>query len=549
MTPALLIPLAQVTPQPRGLGTLDWAVLGGYFALLVATGLWVARRRVTTDGDYFLAGRSMPTWAVAVSLLATAQSAATFIGAPQQSFRGDLSYLLASVGGLLAAAIIAWTFIPAYYRHGVWTPYELLERRFGRGARVATSWAYLVGRVFSNGARVFIGALPASLIIFGDDQPGHVLIGIAVMTVVSIVYTLAGGIRSAIWTDALQCVVYLGSAVVVIGYLLSIIPAGVPDILAALAHPEGESPSKLAFAPLGVDPSAPLGIDLTRPYTLITACTGLCLLYIAAYGTDQDFVQRTLTCRSAKQGARSVALGVLLQLPATLLFLVIGLLLWVFYRRPDIMGAEHAYSGDKTIFLQFILGHVPAGLSGLMIAGLFAAGLASVNAMSSAFVNDCYKHIRPDRSERHYLCVGRWAVVGFGIVLGLFACACVAWYDPRDKTLIDFALEVMSFAYAGLLGVFFTALFTRRGNSVSAVAALMTGFAVVALLQPAIWGKVTGWFEATRATPDEARFTLGDLRLAFPWQLVVGTVVATAVCCAAKGTGSTSLRRDDRGSA
>lgn len=493
-----------------GFDALDWLVFAGYFALLVGAGVWFSRRRVTSDRDYFLAGRAMPAWAVAISLLGTAQSGATFVGGPQFSFARDYSYLITFAGGLLAAVLVAAFFIPAYFRHGVWTPYELLERRFGRPARVAASITYLVGRVFSNGSRVFIGALPVSLVVFGDAAPAHMFLAIGVLTMASILYALAGGIRSAIWIDAAQCAVYLGAAVAAIGYLLYLIPVGVPEIARALAEPGADQPSKLAVVHTG--------FMWASEYTLWTAAGGFCLLFIAVYGIDQDFVQRSLTCRSAAHAGRSVVLGVLLQIPATLLFLIIGSLLWVYYRRPDIMGAEHTISGDHKVFLEFILTRVPHGLAGLMIAGVFAAGLATVNAMSSTFVNDGYKHLRPGRSERHYLSVGRWGVVGFGIALGLFAAACVFWYDPKDLTLFDFVLGVMSFAYAGLLGVFFTALFTRRGSSVSAIAALVAGFLVVTLLQPAVWNHFYGWKPA----------------LAFPWQLVIGTIVSTTVCCTGK---------------
>ncbi|MFM9994533.1 MAG: sodium:solute symporter family transporter [Phycisphaerales bacterium] len=491
-----------------GFDALDWGVFAGYFALLIGAGVWFARRRVTSDRDYFLAGRTMPAWAVAVSLLGTAQSGATFIGGPQFSFASDYSYLITFAGGLLAAALVAAFFIPAYFRHGVWTPYELLERRFGRPARVAASVTYLVGRVFSNGSRVFIGSLAVSWVVFGDANAGHMFLAIGVLTIASILYALAGGIRSAIWIDAAQCAIYLGAAVVAIAYLLSVIPVGLPQVVATLMDPGPDQASKLTVVHTG--------LEWHSKYTVWTAATGFCLLFIAVYGIDQDFVQRTLTCRSAAQAGRSVMLGVLFQIPATLLFLAIGSLLWVYYQRPDLMGAAHRYNDDHTIFLEFILTRVPHGLAGLMIAGVFAAGLSTVNAMSSTFVNDGYKHLFPGRSERHYLSVGRRGVVAFGLLLGLFAAVCVFWYDPSDRTLLDFVLDVMSFAYAGLLGVFFTALFTRRGNSASAIAALLSGFLVVTILQPGVWTRLSG----------------EPLGLAFPWQLVLGTMVATAVCCA-----------------
>ncbi|GJQ28530.1 MAG: hypothetical protein HBSAPP03_04140 [Phycisphaerae bacterium] len=497
----------------------DWIVLGAYFALLAVTGWWFARRRAGDAKGYFVGDGAMPAWAVGISILATSQSAATFIGVPQESFRGDLTYLMMSVGALLAAGVIARWFIPAYYRRGVWTAYELLEARFGSGARLATSVTYLVGRVFATGSRVFIGSLPASMILFGDTDAGHVVLAVGVMTFLGIVYTLAGGIRSVIWTDVIQTAVYLGTAVLAAVVLWRAIGQPWGDVQAALASPPGGGASKLRLIDLGLraDAGMPV-IDWTRVYTLITAATGLMLLNLAAFGTDQDFVQRTLACKDAGRGGRSVLVGTLANLPATGLFLVIGLLLWVYYHGPG--SAGHAPPGEKSVFLGFIMREMPVGLKGLMLAGLLAAGLSTVNStlnsMASSFVADVYG--RGGFEHRRTASAGRWSVAGAGVLVGGFAAMCVAWYDPAHDTLVTFALSVMTFAYAGLLGVFLTALFTTRGSGASAVAALGAGFASIALTQPG----VLAWMGM-------------ELKLAFPWQLVIGAGVAFAVCACVPG--------------
>lgn len=505
----------------------DWAVLAGYTGALVVSGWWFARRTQRDTNDYFLAARSMPTWAVVVSILATAQSAATFIGVPNQSFRGDLTYLSSNIGGLLAAVVLAGVFIPTYYKLGVTTPYQLLESRFGPGARLATSVAYLVGRVFSSGSRIFIGSIPAAWIFFGDDADLHVVLGVAVMTLAGILYTYSGGIRGVIWADVLQAGVYLGTAALAIAFLLHKLPAFpvVADALATL--PDGSPSPKLTLLRTGFagppGPSTLLGIDFSREFTLLTSVTGLCLLTIASHGTDQDLVQRMLTCKSRRAGAWSVVSGILAGIPTVAIFLAIGLLLYVFYERPDVTGLAHARDPEKSAFLDFILHEVPPGLKGLMLAGLFAAGLSTVNStlnsMSSTFVTDVYRHLAPARGEAHYLRVGKLAIAGIGLVLGVFAGVCVAVYDPRNDTLIGFALSAMSYAYAGLLGVFFTALFTRRGTSTSAVAALFAGFAFVLATNRSSLALVL------REPPT----------IAFPWQLLGGTILATIVCALPRG--------------
>ena len=509
----------------------DWAVLGLYLALLLGTGVWFSRRAARTTDEYFRGTRAMPPWAVAISILATAQSAATFVGVPQSAFAGDLTYLSSNLGGLIAAVVLAVFFIPAFYRLGVATPYGLLETRFGPGARLAASCAYLIGRVLASGARVFVGALPACLALFGDTLPSHMAIVIAAFIAFGIAYTFIGGVSSVIWTDVIQVAVYLGAALATIAVLLARIPAPIGEILSALATPPDGGPSKLTVLRIGLDPSRPgLGFDPSQEFTLLTVVTGFVLLTLASHGMDQDLVQRMLTCRDARRGARSVIGGVLVGVPAVAIFLCVGLLLWVYYARPDIMGAAApAYAPDSgQAFQTFALREMRGGLAGLFLAGLFAAGPAGINSglnsMSSTFVGDIYRHARPGRDDRHYLAVGRAGVVGAGLLMGGFALLSIWWFGRGDTKLLPFVLGVMGFAYAGLLGVFLTALFTRRGSTRSVVASLITGFLVVLALEPLVWRE---WTALSPWTADNLR----PIVIAFPWRLVIGAAAAFAVCC------------------
>lgn len=520
-----------------GLGRLDWAVLIAYFAILAASGIYFARKKKLTTQDYFLAGRHMPVWAVTVSTLATAQSAATFIGVPEQAYKGDLTYISTNIGTLLATAILAVVFIPAFYRINVTTPYQLLETRFGRPARVAASVAYMVGRVFASGARVFVGAIPVSIALYGDRAPEHLAVAILGFMLFGILYTLWGGLESAIWTDVLQVGVYLGAAVVALIVLWHRIPAPAGEIVEALSTGGAGGSSKLAIVKLGIDPSKPAYINFGASYTLITACTGWTLLMLGAFGTDQDLVQRLLACRSAVRGSRSMLGYTLLNVPVVLLFAAVGLLLWVFYTRPELMGgagpaAASGSTGDATdVFLRFILNEMPGGAAGLMIAGVLAAGPAGINAslnsMSSTFVNDVYKPLiappeKTGKTEAHYLFVGRVAVIGWGLVLGGFALVCIWWQRSSGQTIIDFVLGVMNYAYAGLLGVFLTALLTKRGNSASAIASLVVGFLVVLALEPTVW-TFSFW-------PSGVSAAAAEVAMAPPWRLCVGCAAATVVC-------------------
>lgn len=511
---------------------LDWLVLAAYAALIVAAGFIAQRRaKAASARDYFLAGGAMPVWAVIVSTLATAQSAATFVGVPQDAYDGNLTYLSANIGGVLAALILAAWFIPAYYRLGVATPYELLERRFGPGAKLASSCAYMLGRVFASGARIYVGAIPITIAFFGERSTASLAIVIAIVMVFAILFTLRGGLESVIWTDVVQVGVYVGAALVTLVLLFRAIPAPLSDILAALQSGGPNHASKLTVIKSGLDTTKPLGFDPAAPFTLLTACTGWLLLNLAAFGTDQDLVQRLLSCKSARQGARSVMGSMLAGIPVVALFASLGLLLWVVYNRPDLMGRPTpAYiAGDTAdVFLKFVLHELPGGAAGLVIAGVLAAGPAGINAslnsMAGTFISDVYRpSIAPGRSDAHYVRAGRFAVVAWGLILGLFALACIWWQASSGDNVISFVLNVMGFAYAGLLAVFLTALFTRRGTTASAIAAMATGFVVVLLLNRPAFGWWTSALHLDWTAP------------AGPWRMLIGTLLATCVAALPRG--------------
>lgn len=497
-------------------GRLDWFVLGGYFVVLIGASLYFTRRGQTSTNDYFLAGRRMPMWAAAMSVMATSLSAATFIGAPEESYRGDMTYLSSYIGTVLGALLVAIVFIPAFYRHNVSTVYELLEVRYGPTAKRTASGMFMVGRVFASGARLYMGAIAGALIAFGEATPGNICIAIAVIVFIGTVYTFIGGIEAVVWTDVIQSFVFIGAAIVAIIVLLKMIPIDVPHIIEALRHPAPDAQSKLTTFKLAGE-----GFGQADRYSLVSIVLGFSLIGIGAYGTDQDMTQRMLTCRSAKSGSWSAISGVLFSVPAAMLFMIVGLLLWVFYQRPDLMSASAptiAPAADRQVFLSFILDQMPRGVSGLMMAGLFAAALSSLNselnALSSTLINDVYRAVRPGRTERHYLRAGRAGVIGWGLALGGFAALCAFWQQAGGKTLLQFALGVMAFAYSGLVAVFFTALMTRRGSTGSVIAALAVGFSTVLVLNVQPWTRWGG----------EA------IDLAFTWKMLIATTLALGVC-------------------
>lgn len=492
---------------------IDWAVLAAYMAAVLWIGVWAGKRKEHGD-DFFLAGRSMPSWAVAISVLATALSAATFIGGPQQSYRGDLTYLASNIGGLIAVLIVGFVFLPAFYAAGTPSIYGYLGNRFGVGTQGAASGMFMFGRLLASGARLFITAIPFALIAFGAAEGLPLIAAIVLVTIAAAAYTMLGGIRAVIWTDVLQACVVVGTVLLAVFVLFNRIDLPIGDIVDRLTAADGGD--KLTV----VDWS----IDHSKPYTAWASLIGFTLFMVAAFGTDQDLTQRMLTCRTPGKATWAVILSNLLGWPVVLLFLVVGLLLWVEEQvhGPILPGMPD--QDDRAVFLRFILRDMPMGLRGLMVAGLFAAAMSSLdsvlNALASSTVADW---IRPRRAKRglpprrpdEETRLTRGIIAVWAVLLGCFAIGAAMWQSASGLTLIDFALGVMVFAYAGLLGVFATALLTKRGSPASAAAALVVGLLVVVAIDPSVWPMWMG----------------EDVKpLAFPWRMTAASVIAFAVC-------------------
>src|SRR3954453_18421934 len=218
-------------------GTADWVVLGGYFALMIAIGFAVARGRQSAH-EYFLAGRSLPTWALAVSIVATTLSAVTFIAVPDDAYLGNIGYLSLFLGTFAAVFIVGLLFVPRLYRAGTVTVYGYLRPRFGEGAVVAMSCTFLVGRLLASGARLFSAAIPLTLLMFGTEHPeqprGQLVFAICLIGLMGTFYTVKGGIRAVVWTDAIQLVLVIGAACLTVGLLLHRIGRPPGELWAAL---------------------------------------------------------------------------------------------------------------------------------------------------------------------------------------------------------------------------------------------------------------------------------------------------------------------------
>ncbi len=506
-----------------GFTTLDWLIMAGYFAMLAILAWFLNQRKAENTDDYFLGGNQMSFWVVAVSVLATSQSAATFLGGPDQGYRGDYSYVASNIGAIIAAVFVAKMLVPRFYAMKATTVYELLGARYGTTAMKSAGGMYLVGRLLASGSRLYMAAIAVAMILYGNIEASSIISSAFIMMVIGFSITFMGGIRSVLWSDLAQFAIYIFAALLVLYFLWSEIPASGPEIIHGLQNTlEGQN--KLQFFNLDMDFSA--------PFAMISIVTGLTLLNIGNFGLDQDTSQRLLTCSDANEGKRALFLSVIVAIPVVWLFVSIGQLLHIFYDRPDLMGntvgsnISGEFNGERiTIFMHYILNEIPPGLRGLVTVGVVAAAVSTINSglnsMSSVIVQDFYrpwKDVKQSMPAQHYVRAGQ---VSMGLVgLGLFATAvlCFYWQRYTDMPLLDFALSVMVFAYSGLLGVYFTVVFTNRGSTASVVAALAVGF-LVTLLQQSYIIDLLGLPSAWKS-------------LAFSWQLCLGTLAAFLVCAA-----------------
>ena len=521
------------SPILGAFGLYDWYVLGAYLATMLVIGIsaaWRESRQKSGTAEFFLGGRSMPTWALAISIVGSSLSAATFIGAPDYSYGGNLSYLILNVGGLIAVFVVGFVFVPRLYNAGTVTIYGYLAQRFGEPARMGASVAFLLGRMLASGSRLMMVAVPLSMMIYGtqntdDITKRQMVVAILAVGFVGTFYTVFGGIKTVVWVDVVQFVLVMGAALLTIGLLLYKIPVSAGEIVDVLQDPSNtpDGTSKLKLLDLSTDPR--------KPFTLWAALTGAVLLNVAAFGVDHDLAQRFLVAKSPARGALSVIASQFVSVAVVAMFLVIGLLLFIFYKRPDVMGAAapgYAPGPNMATYQQFMLRELPPVVSGLAITGLFAVAQGSmdsaINAMASSAVADLYLPIRRRRGRpvdpNAPVDAPKWAVALMGAAMTLFAIGCAYAYNPKERGFLDFALGVMTFAFSGLLGVFFTALLTRRGNSASVIAALLTGAAAIALMRDTPFRWITGHLF------DEPR------TIAFTWSLPIATALAFLVCVA-----------------
>ncbi|MCU0877685.1 MAG: sodium:solute symporter [Pirellulaceae bacterium] len=486
------------------LGSIDLLVLVAFLASAVIVGLFVSGRGQGLEG-YLLGGRDLPWWAILGSIVATETSTATVLSVPGIAYGPDgMRFLQLAIGYIVGRLVIVRVLLPLYFEGRLLSAYEVLDRRFGPATKQGASLLFLITRNLGDGLRLFLAASVLEQLTGLSFSLSVVIAGAA-----TIAYTFFGGMRSVVWNDCIQLVVYLLGGVATVFVIARSVPGGFGEIFEfAREH------DKLQV----LDFRWSFNDSFSYPYTFWAGLIGGAVLTIGTHGTDQMMVQRYLSARSQRDAGRALTLSGVVVLVQFALFLFIGVQLAAYYAgHPEVQAAwevqksQGTWSTDK-VFSDFIINHFPrnSGLVGLLLAAILAAAMStlssSLNASASAVVNDFYiPACVKKQSDAHLLAVSQGATMLFGlaqVAIGLAA----RWLS---SAVVTSALTIAGYAAGVLLGVFALGVLTRRASQAGALSGGAAGLAVLLAVQFLL--------------------PLWDAKIAWPWFALIGSAVTFAV--------------------
>ena len=546
---------------------IDGLIIVVYFVGIISIGLYMGRRENSMH-DFALGGRRVPWWAVMASIIAAETSAATFLGAPGEGFQNrSLAYVQLIIGLILGRMLVGYFFLKPYYQYKVYTVYDYLGIRFGTWSKNYVSGLFLFMRTLASGTRMFVPSLVMvlawQLLTSGRENTeykaissvGPYVIAIVIITLLTCLYTALGGIKAVIWTDVIQATLMFGSALVAIATLLYHIGGhswNLLDGFRALGDAVPAMKGSEGYFATGLEPKAvdaykaaagvttmewwryPLMV-LASPYTIFSAVIAATLMNMAAFGTDQDMVQRMLTAETYKKARRSLITAAFMDLPIAAAFTFIGILLFVYYQQdPTFLPRDAAGKVSyANVFGSYILNVLPIGIRGLILAGVFATAMgslsAALNALATSATNDWYiPYAARHKSGEHHVAAARVFTVVFAVLMiaiaSAFAYATVK--DPNVR-IIPVVLGIAGFILGPMLGVFLLGMFTkRRGSDLGNIIAISVGLATTIVLGGL---HIDAANLLASAVGSQRRFVTPLPTVAFTWFAMIGALVVFAV--------------------
>jgi len=489
---------------PTHLHTADLALIVVYLIGITLFGLRFRARNKDAGSrslrSYFLADQTVPWWAIALSIVSAETSTLTIISIPGVAYAGDLGFLQVVIGYMLGRIVVALIFLPKYFQGRMLTAYQLIDQRFGHTLHKVTAGLFLLTRAAAEGVRVFAVSIVVGIAIGTRDT-----LSIAIITVLTLLYTFEGGLTAVIWTDVVQMGIYILGTIVAMVTLGNHVPGGWVHI-----HAVASAAGKFHLFNFA--------LNFTQSYTFWAGVLGGTFLTMASHGTDQLMVQRMLAARNLRESRIALlSSGVVIFFQFTL-FLLIGIGLYVFYKSHPMTFV----SADR-IFPIFIVREMPIGIAGLLVAAILAAAMsnlsAALNSLSSTTVVDFYMHWKPEANDRERMIVSRSSTVMWALVL--FAVAVYSVHAGGKGHVVEIGLSIASVAYGALLGVFLLGTLTRRATQAGAIVGMIFGFA----LNMALWLQ-SGPIHINNLP------LLGNVtipQVAFTWYVLIGAIATFVI--------------------
>lgn len=478
--------------------TLDLVIIFGYLIGITAFGIWYAGKQETTE-DYFVGDRNVPWWAIAMSIVATETSTITFISVPGIAFAkgGNFQFLQLVFGYMLGRVVISLVFIPLYFKGELQTVYQLLGDRFGGKVKMLASGLFVIMRNIADGIRLLLTAIVLAAVYTAfnpQTSPEVVIIGsILILGIVMIVFTFYGGMEAVIWIEVVQLVIYIGGAIAAAVVLVQNIDGGISGAIAA-----GQQFDKFSLFDFT--------LDFTKTYTFWGGVIGGCFLTMSTHGTDQFLVQRYLCTDKPRAAITALMTSGAVVLGQFIGFLFIGVLLFAYYAPYNMEGYATAtgafpFTGGDKVFPDFITQKMPTGLSGLVVAAIFAAALSSsLNSIAATAVNDIYKPYAKDKSDRHLMKIAGLLTV----IVGIVQIAIAISLRNANSSALGMALSVASLINGPILGVFLVGAFLKGAREVHALMGMLASIAVML-------------------------YVLLGTKIAWPWYALIGSTVTVSV--------------------
>lgn len=444
---------------------LDYAIIVTYLIGITIFGI-VKGGKQSSEKDYFLGSKKVPWWAACFSIVAAETSTLTFISIPGLAYLTNLNFLQLTIGYVIGRIFVAYFFLPSYFKGELNTAYAYLEHRFGLKTRKFASTVFLFTRTAADGVRLFATAIPLKLLLDIDY-----LTAIIIIAGVALVYTSFGGVGGIIWVDVLQMGIYLGGAVIAGIFILNYY---LPENWLTILNTSSGN-NKFEIFNFGFNNG--LSGFFQQPYNLFSGLIGGTLLSMATHGTDQLIVQRLLAVKDLKNSQKAIIASGIVVVIQFAIFLILGLLLYAYYNTLDLssIGINKA----DEIFPKFIIEVLPVGVSGLIIAGLFAAAIStiagSISSLSSSTIFDIFGRYTEKYHDSKKLFMSRIVSVLWTVLLVISA----LFFMSSSQIVVELALSIASFTYGGLLGTFLLGLFVKDAKQEDALAGFTAGIFVM----------------------------------------------------------------------